>query len=224
MKKLSINSIVLVLSAVSFTWILFYKIYFLEKDSIFPRAYELGELTYTLLSAVVASGIFYFFVVFLDYKKTSKVIDPIIVNRLKAFEHSNFFIKKGIYEFKDLEVPPELPSMEEFKKVCEGIDLNQAGPVIQSNPMVRSKNWYEFFQYYLGSDFYNSQLLISYTKYLPVTIVGHLDTLQFSTFQSALNTYKASTTYHKLSGISNPLWTYLKTSEELCKIGKQMRK
>jgi hypothetical protein len=210
-----IHKIVFWLSSISLLWIFLYKLYFMRQNSIFPKAQEIGEITFALLSSVIASSIFYFFVVYLEQKRISKIIDPIIHRRLKSFGVSVRLIKDDLYKLKKLPVPHKIPEREDFRIVCDDILLTQKAQEIRGNPSYTPNNRFEYFDYFFQSDRYISNLLYAQINYLSPELIAILDDIQYSDFQRALDTYKFNRRYNKLSGVSGPLWGYLKNLEKL---------
>ena len=147
----TIHTTVAVVSILSFIWVIIYKLVLLSCDAIFQGAQEIGEISFGLLSSLVASGIFYFFVVYLPEIRTKKIVDPIISRRLGTFGTSLFLLKKGIYEYKGLTIPEKIPTMEEFSEICKGITLHEPAPIIPGNPAFQPRDWYQFFQYFFDS-------------------------------------------------------------------------
>lgn len=191
-------------------------------DKIFSGATEIGEISFGLLGSIVASSIFYFFVVYLHERRTKKIIDPIIAGRLRTFHTSSYLLKKGLYELKGLPIPQRLPAMEEFGEICDGITLHDPAPLISGTTPFQPGNWYEYFQYFFDSDRYTSRLLYDQVIFLTPEIVKLLDDIQYSDFQRALDMYKTHEQFDQLSGTANPCWSYLKRIQDLADIANDM--
>lgn len=214
-----IDKRVLIICGLSLIWILVYKIMFVDLSAIFYKATEVGEITFTLLSSVIASSIFYYFVVYLDNRKVAKILYPSINERLKTFGVGLFIIKNDLYRnIKGQSVPDKLPNLDDFREICDGIILTSKPPIIMGNPSYQFDTWFEYFNYFFNSDNFISKQLYSHISYLTPEILKELDEIQYSVFQRSLDVYKQNRRYDKLSGNSGPFWSYLKTLEKLSEI------
>ena len=215
-KKTSLNKRVLLTCSVCFLWILLYKLILLDINSCFQKASEIGEITYYLFCSVIASGIFYYVVVYLENRRVAKTLCPSINSRLHTFGVGLFIIKKDLYKLlKGLEIPDKIPELESFRPICDNIILTSKPPEISGNPSYIPNDWFEYFDYFFQSDKFLSNQLYSHISYLTPEILKELDEIQYSVFQRSLDVYRLNKRYDKLAGTSGPLYMYLKTLERL---------
>lgn len=213
--KTSINQRIFGICLICISWILLYKLLFLDIGSIFPKAYEIGEITFNMFCSVIASGIFYYIVVYLENKRVAKILYPTINDRLKTFGVGVFLIVNDLYDLKGQKYSDKIPEMEDFCLICDGIVLTSKPPIIRGNPSYEFDNWFEYFNYFFNSDKYISNLLYSHSSYLTPEILKELDALQYSVFQRSLDVYRLNKRCNTLAGNSRPFWLYLKTLEKL---------
>ena len=212
--KIDLDLQVLIITIFSLLWVTFYKIYFLSINEIFPHAYELSEIVYGVLGSIIASGIFYYFVVYLDMKKKRNIINKIALKRLQSIRVGLFLIQNDTFPIFGLKYDDEIPEMDEFLKICKGIDLGSPAPAI-SNTTMKNITWHQYFEIYFQSDKYNSKILYEHLIYLDIHLIELLDEIQFSHFERALNSFKENGITSQISGAAGPFWLYLKSLEKI---------
>lgn len=114
--------IIIVFSCISIAWIIGYKFFWFDMEPLFSNADKTADITYTICTSVVASGLFYLFTIFIPkyyrIKKISKIfafrvsdIDDIINTVIGVVNNSktnnkydyNSFTDRIINNRKDLE-------------------------------------------------------------------------------------------------------------------------
>jgi hypothetical protein len=223
MKKIKLDIIVLIISVISLIWVVLYKTIFLQKEEIFKHANDFGEILYGILSSVIASGIFYFFVVYLDRNRKGKIVNEIVKHKLNSIAVGLFIIKKDTFPHFGLQYDDKIPDLEDFMEICKGIDLRTNAPNIP-NTSNQPITWYEYFYYLFQSDNYNSKLLYQHIIYLDIELVELLDKIQYTNFQRALDSFRENGYTHEISGASGPFWAYLKDLEAITNYRKQIDK
>lgn len=213
-KKINSDQIVLILSVISLIWTLLYKLLFISHLPIFKNAYDIGEITYNILNSVVASGIFYFFVVFLERKRKQKTVERIILKRLQSIRIGLFHIEKDTYPFFGLHFQDRVPDHEEFTKICKGIILDNLSPGFPS-AMNTKMTWYQYFDCFFQSDQANINVLYEHYQFLDISLIEVLNELRYSEFQRALDQFREQKITNKLSATVGPFWMYLKSLEKI---------
>lgn len=214
--KNNLDKLVFAISFISLIWISLYKIIFLAKNELFPYASDIGDIFYSILSSVVASGIFYYFVVYLDRRRKEKIIHKIVQKKLGSIAVGLFIIKKDVFPIFGLTYKDEIPEFDEFVRICRGLNLRDKAPNIPNTteePII----WYDYFNYFFQSDRYNSQLLYEHIIYLDIELVELLDEIQYSDFQRALDSFRTNEYTHEIAGTPGPFWNYLKSLEKISK-------
>ncbi len=219
--KVTLNKRIVILCLTSLTWIILYKFIFLGKEELFPKASETAEITFNLLSSVIASGIFYYFVVYLEQRRIAKIINPTLKRRIQTLGVGLLLIKNDIYKIKGLTPPEEIPELEMFKQDCEGIILSSSAPEISGNPSFYPTNWFEYFDYFFQSDKFLSMQLYAHVGFLTPNILRLLDEIQYSDFQRTLDMYRTHHYSDKLSDTAGPFWLYLNNLKELCLVAEK---
>ncbi len=220
-KKIKINtdSIVLIISVLSLIWIILYRLVFINYRAPSKFIYELGYIFFGVMASIVASGIFYYFVVYLEKKRKKRVINKIVNLRLRSFGVSFFIIKQDTFSIFGLDESEPLPSVEKFIQVCKGIDLRGNAPAIP-NVTFKPISWYEYFYNFFGSDKHNIKRLHKHIDSLDIELIEILDKLEYSYFERGLDSYRENNMNHTIQGIAGPFWEYLKNLEELSNYNK----
>ena len=209
--KLSLSQQVLIVSTISFIWIIIYKLLFLDMAELFPKAHEISEILYGLSASIVASSIFYYIVVYRSAKQKLDKVRKHIFERVCRFELDKIMILKDIYSLKGLKIPKEIPERwEDFRDVCDGIILTDKAPIIFGNPSYKPKDWFEYFEYYFIFENSNKEMLKDYWDDVPIEVKTLLEELQTNTFQSGIRTYKLPGYSKKLYDLAGPLWNHLR--------------
>ena len=214
LKKYNLDFIVLLLSLISLIWVTLYKFIFLNINEFFPFSYELSEITYNVFNSIIASGIFYYFVVYLDRKRKEKIFNNIILNRLQSIRVGYFFIQKDVFPIFGLSIEDDLPEFEKFSEICKGLNLNEQAPIIP-NAIHTPINWYQYFDYFFQSDQINIKNLYDHIDYLEIDLIKLLDEIKYSHFQRALDSFRRTGITNEISGAPGPFWMYLKTLENI---------
>ncbi len=210
------SSPVLIIGLISLIWIILYKTVFLEIESVFPKAFELGEIFYGLTGSIVASSIFYYIVVYRPAKQHLDKIKKTIISRIGRFELDQKIIMSDIYTYKKMEVPKSLPeNWEDFREVCNGILLTDHAPIISNNPPFQPENWFEYFDYFFQLESVNKMMLLYYWDTIPIEVKILIEEIQTNTFHSGLNSYKELCYSNKLYDIAGPLWNHLSLLSKL---------
>jgi hypothetical protein len=206
----SLSEQVLSISLFCLIWIFLYKAIFLNIKELFPFAAVLGDIIYSVSSSIIASGIFYYFVVYRPLKHKHNLMKDLLGRILPQFNLHYILIKQDLYKSKGLPVPERLPeNHEDFIKVCEGINLNSKPPLIFGNPTYTPANWFEYFAIY----FAKQDSIIDATKYyweeIPIELKIALQDIQITNIHAALASYELNKFSDKLSDLGGPLWVYL---------------
>ncbi|WP_405567756.1 hypothetical protein [Polaribacter sp. Asnod6-C07] len=217
LSKININTRIIIICLTSLIWIFLYKLVLIDLDEIFPKAREIAELTFGLLSSVIASCIFYYIVVYLERKRMSKILFPSLNKRLKVFGIEAHMIKSELFKLNNKQYKNEKLLAGDIMNLCHKIKLSSIPPEIFGNPSYQASNWYEYFEYFFQSDKFHSSQLYNYINYLTPDILKELDNLQLSHFQSALHHYKSNPNLNDLSGLGGPFWLYLESLEKISK-------
>ena len=142
---LTVNPIVNFLFVVSTLFIFAYKFIFLNVPEIFPGASNLGDISYNVSLAFVASYVFYIIVVHLKEFRDEKVVSQIMRNKLEGIINIRNTIAT---HFK---VNPKGVSEKMMKTTLMGINPKLNAPsafyLNLSNP---NPTWIDFLNYYLG--------------------------------------------------------------------------
>lgn len=210
----NLDFIVLIISIFSLIWVIFYKIFFLQIDEIFYKAFEVSEIVYNIISSIIASGIFYYFVVYLDKKRKQKIIDEITLKKLQSIRVGLFIIQQNVFPILGFTFNQRIPELNEFMNKCKGIKLSSQSPQIPNAP-IKLNNWYEYFGYFFQSDRINSKALYDHFIYLDIELVKLLDEIQYSPFERALDNFRHSAITDDISGAPGPFWTYLNSLEKI---------
>jgi|GEM_PF-2860092 len=213
-KKFNADQIVLSLSLVSLFWVLLYKLFFLSQRVIFPNADQIAEIVYNILNSIIASGVFYFFVVYLDRKRKQTIVDKIILRKLQSMRVGLLIIETDTYPFFGLNLQDRVPDFEEFTKICKGIILNSVSPSFP-NAMNTRISWYQYFDMFFQSDQENIKVLYDHYKFLDLSLVEVLNDLRYSEFQRALDLFREQKITDELSDTVGPFWMYLKSLEKI---------
>jgi hypothetical protein len=208
--NLSLAKQVLYFSIIILVWIILYKLAFLKYNELFPGAFEVGEIFYSLATSVMASSIFYYIVVYRPLRQKHQIIKNSISKRVGLFKLDYILIKKDIYELKSLSVPENLPSdYRDFEIVCEGILLTDKPPVIYNNPPYYPPSWFDYFDYYFSLESSNIKMLHNFWDEIPGDVKVLLEELQTNALHGALSTYRATPHSYGLSDLAGPLWDHL---------------
>jgi hypothetical protein len=223
MKRIKLDTIVFVVTILSLIWVILYKTIFLRNEELCSYANDFGEIFYGILSSIIASGIFYYFVVYLDRKRKEKIVNEIVKHKLGSISVGLFIIKQHVFPLFGLKYDDKIPELDDFIKICKGIDLRTTAPNIP-NTTNHLITWYEYFNFFFQSDNYNSKLLYQHIIYLDIELVELLDNIQYSNFQRALVSFRENGYTHDISGAPGPFWTYLKNLEAISNYKKLIEK
>lgn len=220
-KKLKIEAVILIVSVVSFIWIVFYRLLFIKYEAQFEFLYELGKIFFGIFASIVASGIFYFFVVYLENKRNQKIINKIIRTKLKSISAGLLIIKKDVFPMLGLNFSDDIPNLDDFVKICKGVDLRTKAPNIP-NTNEKPITWYEYFSFFFQSNRHNSDRLYAHIIYLDIELMKLLDKIQYSYFERALDSFFENGYTNDISGAPGPFWNYLKDLENISEYNKRL--
>ena len=215
-KKFNTDIIILIISIVSFMWLILYKVVFINFEAPYEFLFEIGTIFFGIFGSILASGIFYFFVVYLEKRRKQKIIDKIVDTKLRSISVGLFIIKKDVFPIIGLKFSDDIPSLEYFTKICKGIDLRKTAPNIP-NTTNKPITWFEYFSYFFQSDRHNSERLYKHIIYLDIELVELLDDIQYSHFERALDSFYENAYTYDISGAPGPFWIYLKNLENIKK-------
>lgn len=213
----NLNQRILLIFTVSLLWVIIYKIFLVDMPPMFLKAYALGEIFYGLLSSVIASCIFYYFVVYLEQRRVAKVLNPNLKQRLLTFRVGYYMILNAIAESKGL-VLQEPNSHEALHELTKGISLRSQPPLFHGHRGRNTRNWFEYFERFFESDDIIIKQLYAYAAYLPPTVLQKLDELFFPHLRHALHDYYMQPNEEfadKLENLSGNLMHYLATLKVL---------
>jgi len=208
--KLSLSFQVLIFSIISLIWIFLYKLLFLKIGEFFPKAFQIGEIFYSIATSVVASSIFYYIVVYKPAKRNLELIRPGINELMTNFLQIYISIISNINRHKGLGGSLAIPKdFEGFRKYCEGIILTDKAPIITEDPSFQPKDWFEFFEYYFAQENNVISHLHNYWEYIPSEGKTLLQELQKSSLHTGVYQYKFNGYSNKLYDLAGPLMNHL---------------
>lgn len=216
----TLNKRVLIIFVTSIAWIITYKLYLIDKNEIFPKAHEIAEITFNLLSSVVASCIFYYFVVYIEQRRVAKVLYPNLINRLHVFGTSRSILLMALCEAKGIALTIPTTS-EQVSKLFSGIKLRSKPPVVHGYHGAPFNNWFQLFEYFFYSDKITANQIYTFAPVVPANILQLLDQISYSYLELALHQYANEPLElysNDLGGVSNLVFHYLDTLRKLSEL------
>ena len=213
LKKFISENKILIVTAISFVFVVLYKLILIDIREIFPKGYEIGELSYNIALTVLTSSIFYYFVNYLKEQETKKKLAETINNRLGHLTMMKSIIYQAVVSKSTYkELPKRLPDdYKLFVEICSNISLRSMPPVYWNSEMIQFNDWFEYFEYTFMMDRYNIDILFKYSNVINADTLNMFNEVMHTTFHSGIRQYKTSTeTYaNQLSSLAGPLHNYL---------------
>jgi hypothetical protein len=190
-KKLLTENYIFLICIILLFYAFIYQFFLVKIPEFIKFGYETGIITYNLSMSIIASGIFYYLVVFLPEKKKKKKVSKIINY---VFDQIDFI---AIGTFGDIlkstgqKHRTELPKKaEEFMAICHDISLSSKPPdYFAGSATVPLNNWYEYFKYNFGYDDKHLDILQKHSTFLNPEIILLMHNLSSHEFRKAVNQY-----------------------------------
>lgn len=218
--KYSVNRIVLTITLSSLVWAIAYKFWLIKINANITNAYEIGDMFYQLANANIASGVFYYFVVFLNQRRIKNNLSPVLKKRLQNFAISESEIRRRIYRAIHGNVENFNATMEEMDPFLFNIKLEDSPPYHPGQPDF--DNWYLFFDYYFSIDQVRLRRLYELSTHLDSEILARLDDIEYSYLELSLDSirkHRDSKTY-SLNGIREVLKSYLQACRDVARMSE----
>lgn len=217
-KKKFFENLVGIITVFLLFYVIAYQLYLVNILEFVEWGSEIGVLVYNLSLSIIASGIFYYLVVYIPEKRKKLKVRQVINMRFEQVElicmttYADINRSSGI-----VNSPKDFPeSVEKFKSICQNMLLTSRPPdYFAGSAMVPLNNWYEYFKYNFRYDDKNLEELYKYSAYLEPETMQLMHDLSSHTFRKVINQYHADCERHdyavKFDNISHILHDYLKT-------------
>ncbi len=210
------NNLVMILGLTSASFVLLYKTILINRTEIFPFAFEIGDLLYNLSFAILASAVFYFFVIYLKEKERKKKVLGVINMRFEQIAIMQFLIYNDILKVTNCKNPSnKFPkTIIEFKNVCSNLKLTEVPPPYFTGiDHIQFTDWYDYFEYHFVDIKYNIDVLYNYSSFLRADTLQLMHDTLYSIFHKAIRQYKIDknneTFAIRFDNISHLLFDYL---------------
>jgi hypothetical protein len=216
----TLNKRVLLIFIISFVWIITYKLYLIDIKEIFPKAHDIAEIVFNLLSSVIASCIFYYFAVYIEQRRVAKILHPNLINRLRVFGTSRYVLLMALCEAKGIAITVPTTS-EQVSELFSSINLRSKPPIVHNYHGAPFNNWFELFDYFFNSDKITANQIYTFAANVPASILQLLDELSYSYLELALHQYAnepLAPYSNDLKGVSNLLFHYLDTLRKISEL------
>ena len=217
-KKVIFENLLLIICSILLLYSIIYQIYLVKIEEFVEFGYELGIVSYNLSLSIIASGIFYFLVVYIPEKRKKRKVRQVINMRFEQIESQCMFTFRDIKKYSpQKELVTEFPkNVGDFRLLCNNMKLNSKPPDYWAGTaMVPLNNWYEYFKYNFKYDDKNLDELYKYSDYLEPETMQLMHDLSSHTFRSAINQYHSSYQTEKsareFDSLSHVLFDYLNT-------------
>lgn len=191
-KKAFYENLIALTTFALLVYIIVYQFFLIKKEEFVDWGYDIGIVTYNLSLSIIASGIFYFFGVYIPDKRRKQRVRYVINYHFDQIE-SNFVITysdiKKSSSFTN--APKEFPEkLEDFKLICKEMELTSRPPdYFAGSAMVPLNNWFEYFKYnFRYDDKYLEELYKYYDFFEPETLQLMHD-LSHHPLRRAINQY-----------------------------------
>lgn len=210
----SINKIVALITVLGLIWVIVYRFWLINIPPMFSKAFEAGDLFYQLANATIASGVFFFLVVYIEQRRIKNLISPIIKNRLINFAISESLIRRILFRALNGDVENFYCTIEEMKKGFDKIKLTDQPPNHPETPQF--KDWYELFDFFFIKDQARIKGLYELVQYLDPVIISKLEEINYSSFELSLDAIgRGDYPDYRVSGVDGPLEMYLKSCHSI---------
>jgi len=217
-KKTFFENIITITTIILLIYVTVYQLYLIKIVEFVDWGSEIGIVTYNLSLSIIASGIFYYFVVYIPEKRKKKKVRQVINMRFEQIESSCMITYSDIKRFSEFQnAPKDLPeNMDEFKSICKDLLLTSRPPdYFAGSAMVPLNNWFEYFKYNFRYDDKNLEELYKYSDFLEPDTMQLMHDLSSHTFRKVINQYHSEFETHdyakKFDSLSHILHDYLLT-------------
>ncbi|MFW6046610.1 MAG: hypothetical protein ACOCP4_02325 [Candidatus Woesearchaeota archaeon] len=210
------KNIILTVFIVSSVFIILYKFIFINYEEIFKHASKLGEIFYNIAFALLASSIFYYFVVYLKEKENKRKVRQLINMRFEQIRMMKYLILNDIKKKSpnDTDKKDTPKSKADLVKILKGMKLTDKPPsYFAGSQMVELDNWYQYFEYNFNYDIKNIDLLYRHTQFLNPETIQLMHDLISAPLIGAIHQYEIESRSKdyaiKFENLSGPLFHYL---------------
>lgn len=212
----SLNTIIIIISTLSFLFILTYKFILVNISEIFPGASILGEITFDISLAILSSFIFYFFVVHIKEYRDKKIVLRIVNNKILNLITARNYIFNQLKEASKVSSETDETTERYINSIFKAINPNDKSPLI-FNEMLDQHNWLQFINYYLSQSLNIITDIYQFMPYLESDLLNILYKIEESKFISHLRTFNgyADYTYPDLTPFSKSFYDYSNLIAEL---------
>lgn len=196
------DTIVLGLTFLSLIWIFCYKFYWIDINPLFNNADRYADITYTILSSVVAAGLFYVFTIFIPEFKNKRIMINNLPLYLKNIDKFSKLIVDNITNKKT----NEKYTMDTFK-----IALKDDRNSVFEDYRKSYNNETLIIAYNKTATFQKNMLeaiITNYSKSLPSNVVIHITdfcNIHFSTLQTDIPLNNLNTALLQFSFLENTI-------------------
>lgn len=191
LKTASKEANILTITALIF---LILKIFILNRlPQFFPGAYDIGVIIESVLASIIASYIFYLFVVHIKEKSDNDILRPYIKSHaLKIVSDSHSQIN-AISQHSGVILDSENLKKEDLKNALSKIHPYGTAPLVITPNTGQSANWVQYFYYYKESNRNQIRKLLDQLRFLDASLVADLtkidDCGHFSAMSILINSY-----------------------------------
>lgn len=217
-KKTFLENLITITTLLLLVYVIVYQLYLIEIVEIVAWGSEIGIVIYNLSLSIIASGIFYYLVVYIPEKRKKRKVRQVINMRFEQIEMSCMLIYKDITRFSTHQnAPIILPEkLDEFKSICKDMLLTSRPPdFFAGSAIVPLNNWFEYFKYSFRYDDNNLEELYKYSNFLEPDTMQLMHDLSSHTFRKVINQYQSESKTNEYAkqfdSLSHILYGYLET-------------
>lgn len=216
--KAFFENLVTIITITLLIYVILYQLYLIKIIEIVDWGYEIGVVTYNLSLSIIASGVFYYLVVYIPEKRKKKKVRQVINYHFEQIEINCFLTYTAIKNISGIEnAPANFPeNIDEFRSICKDMLLTSRPPdYFAVSALVPLNNWFEYFKYNFKYEDKNLEELYKFSNYLEPDTMQLMHDLSSHTFRSVIYQYHSQYETHdyatKFDSLSHILHYYLKT-------------
>lgn len=217
-KKKIFENLITITTIVLLIYVVTYQLYLVKIEEFVDWGSEIGIVLYNLSLSIIASGIFYYLVVYIPEKRKKNKVKQVINMRFEQIEMQSMITYGDIRTSSTFQnAPMDFPeNINDFKLICKDMLLTSQPPdYFAGSTMVPLNNWFEYFKYNFKYDDKNLDELYKYSSYLEPETMQLMHDLSSHTFRKVINQYhlecETKDYARKFDSLSHILHDYLST-------------
>ncbi|WP_212646219.1 hypothetical protein [Delftia sp. PE138] len=160
---------------ISALFLIGFKILILNKfPQLFPGAYDIGVIFEGVLASIVASYIFYLFVVHIKEKSDNEILKPYITSHATKIVIDSSTQISNISQHSGVMLDAENLDAQHLENALSNLHPYGAAPLVISPNTGEHASWMQYFHYYKESNRRQIRKLLDQIRFLDASLVSDL--------------------------------------------------